>query len=66
MIDNFKFVAKVIASCKTEQQLETCTNWIGKVNLGCHYLDKYFYYLELKKYIQEQRIYINLLKEIEA
>lgn len=66
MIDNFKFAAKVIASCKTNEQLESCENWLLRISFMGDYLSQYLDYLELTKYIQEQRLYLNRLKEIGA
>lgn len=65
-MSDYKYIIRVIMSCKTEDQLEACSNWIEKVKIktegDCwHYLNLK---LDLKQIINEQRLYINRLGEV--
>tara|TARA_R110000868_G_scaffold66014_5_gene196993 strand:- start:4882 stop:5082 length:201 start_codon:yes stop_codon:yes gene_type:complete len=64
MTDNFKYVLKVIMSCKNEAQLESASDWIDKVKLSGTWLDQYSDYIDLVKAVQEQRLYINKRAEV--
>ena len=56
------YIKKVIQSCKTPIQLETCQHWIFNIRLHNNIWDDYRLRSFIDGYIKDQKVYINKLQ----
>ena len=55
---------KVIDSCKSAEQLDTCESWVGQLSFTGDYVEQDGYSIDLKIRILEMRRYLERLANI--